>query len=241
VQLKLSRAASLPYWADRSVLESSNHSCRGLDVWPQRKQGYYSYEKRGSSPSIDAASREPGFPGGKRMKRSHQFAAWSLLLGLVMTVTACGYKVQSSVRSLPAGINSLGIPTFNNSTSQYRIEQRVTGAVLKEFSERTRVPVNSQKSGVDAVLLGDIRLISSSPVTYAADAYGSAFVVTVQVAVKLVRTSDSSVLWENPGFLFTERYVLTNKVTNYFPEEGPGLDRLSHDFAASLASTILSR
>lgn len=90
-------------------------------------------------------------------------------------------------------------------------------------------------------MLGEIRLISSSPVTYAADVYGSAFVVTVQVAVKLVRTSDSAVLWENPDFLFTERYVLTNKVSNYFPEEGPALDRLSRDFAASLASTILSR
>jgi hypothetical protein len=63
----------------------------------------------------------------------------------------------------------------------------------------------------------------------------------VQVAVKLVRTSDSAVLWENPDFLFTERYVLTNKVSNYFPEEGPALDRLSRDLAASLASTILSR
>jgi len=175
------------------------------------------------------------------MRRFHRSAACNLLLSLVMTVTACGYKVQSSVRSLPAGIKSLGIPTFNNSTSQYRIEQRVTSAVLREFSERTRVPVNSKRNDVDAVLLGDIRLISSSPVTYAADAYGSAFVVTVQVAVKLVRTSDSSVLWENPGFLFTERYVLTNKVTNYFPEEGPALDRLSHDLATSLASTILSR
>jgi hypothetical protein len=175
------------------------------------------------------------------MWRAHRFANWSLMLGLIMAASACGYKVQSSVRNLPAGIQSLGIPTFSNLTSQYRIEQRITSAVLKEFSERTRIPVNSKGSDVGAVLLGEIRLISSSPVTYAADAYGSAFVVTVQVAVKLVRTSDSAVLWENPDFLFTERYVLTNKVSNYFPEEGPALDRLSRDFAASLASTILSR
>ncbi len=73
------------------------------------------------------------------------------------------------------------------------------------------------------------------------DAYGSAFVVTVAVAVKLVRTSDSAVLWENPDFLFTERYVLTSKVTDYFSQEGPALDRLARDFAASLASTVLSR
>jgi hypothetical protein len=175
------------------------------------------------------------------MRRIRRSADWSLLLCLMMPLTACGYKVQSSVRNLPAGVRSLGIPTFNNLTSQYRIEQRITSAVLKEFTERTSIPVDSRSTGVDAVLQGEIRLISSSPVTYAVDAYGSAFAVTVQVAVKLVRTSDSAVLWENPGFLFTERYVLASKVSDYFSQEGPALDRLSHDFAASLASTILSR
>ncbi len=175
------------------------------------------------------------------MRRPPPYPSWSLVLCLVVSLSACGYKVQSSVKVLPSGSRSLGIPTFNNSTSQYRIEQRITSAVLKEFSERTSVPVNSKNAGVDAVLQGDIRLISQSPVTYAVDAYGSAFVVTVAVAVKLIRTSDSAVLWENPDFLFTERYVLTSKVTDYFSQEGPALDRLARDFAASLASTVLSR
>ncbi len=175
------------------------------------------------------------------MRRIPAYANRSLALCLMALLTACGYKVQSSVKKLPSGIQSLGIPTFSNSTSQYRIEQRITSAVLKEFSERTSIPVNSKSAGVDAVLQGEIRLISQSPVTYAVDAYGSAFVVTVQVAVKLVRTSDSAVLWENPDFLFTERYILASKVTDYFSQEGPALDRLSRDFAASLASTVLSR
>lgn len=175
------------------------------------------------------------------MRKIHGYAFWSTALCSMVLLAACGYKVQSSVRKLPSGIQSLGIPTFTNSTSQYRIEQRITSAVLKEFSERTSAPVNSKSTGVDAVLQGDIRLISQSPVTYAVDAYGSAFVVTVAVAVKLVRTSDSTVLWEKPDFLFTERYVLTSKVSDYFSQEGPALDRLARDFAASLASTILSR
>jgi Lipopolysaccharide-assembly len=175
------------------------------------------------------------------MRRISGYPGWSVAICLMVSLAACGYKVQSSVKKLPSGIQSIGIPTFNNATSQYRIEQRITSAVLKEFSERTSIPVNSKSTGVDAVLQGDIRAISQSPVTYAVDAYGSAFVVTVQVAVKLVRTSDSAVLWENPNFLFTERYVLTSKVTDYFSQEGPALDRLSRDFAASLASTVLSR
>ncbi|NWG12069.1 MAG: hypothetical protein HXY20_00865 [Acidobacteria bacterium] len=164
-----------------------------------------------------------------------------LLSILISGSAGCGYRVQSSVRNLPAGIRSLGIPTFKNSTTQYRIEQRFTSALLREFAARTRAPVNSSATGVDAVLLGEIRQVFSNPVTYANDAFGSAFVVTVQIAAKLVRTGDSAVLWENSDFLFTERYVLNRNVKDFFSEEGPALDRLSQDFAASLAGTILSR
>ena len=166
---------------------------------------------------------------------------FGVLLAAIGLISGCGYRVQNSVRNLPSGLRSLGIPTLKNSTAQYRIEQRMTSALLREFSTRTRAPVGSSATGVDAVLLGEIRQVFSNPVTYANDAFGSAFVVTVHVAVKLVRSRDSAILWEASDFLFTERYVLNSKVSNFFSEEGPALDRLSQEFAASLASTILSR
>jgi outer membrane lipopolysaccharide assembly protein LptE/RlpB len=165
---------------------------------------------------------------------------WALALMLSILI-ACGYKVRSSVGKLPAGIQSIAVPTFKNHTAEYRIEQRITSALLKELASRTRIPVRSTEPGADAVLLGEIRSVNSNPVTYAADAFGSAFVVTVQVGVKLVRSSDRAVLWENSDFLFTERYVLTSKASNFFSEESPALDRLSLDFAASLTSTLLAR
>jgi len=59
--------------------------------------------------------------------------------------------------------------------------------------------------------------------------------------VKLVRGKDSAVLWQNPDFLFRERYVLNGNVTEFFSEENPALDRLSREFAASLVSTMLNR
>jgi len=165
-------------------------------------------------------------------------------LALAILSSGCGYQVHSSIGSLPSGIQSLGIPTFVNRTPQYKVEQRLTSAVLREFSARTRVPVNSNSSGVDAVLRGEIRSVNSSPVTFSTDSTGtfaSSFLVTVQIGVKLVRVSDSKVLWENADFLFRERYVLNGKVTDFFSEEGPALDRLAQDFAASLATTVLSR
>lgn len=151
----------------------------------------------------------------------------------------CGYRIRGSVGRLPAGIQSLGIPTFRNSTSQYKIEQMITRAVLKEFSIRTRVPVNSGSSGIDAVLLGEIRNVSSVPATFGSQTFGSAFLVTVQMSVKLVKLKDSTVIWQKEDFLYRERYVLNSTVRDFFSEENPALERLARDFAASLASTIL--
>jgi hypothetical protein len=179
--------------------------------------------------------------GRYNLPRMNRPVSCMLSLLLLTSIPGCGYHVSSSVGNLPAGIQSLAIPTFKNLSPQYKLEQRLTAAVLKEFSTRTRVPVGSNPNTVDAVLKGEIRNISSTPVTFGPDSFGSAFLVTVQISVQLVRSNDGKVMWENPDFLYRERYVLTGKSTDFFSEEGPALDRLARDFASSLASTLLNR
>lgn len=169
-----------------------------------------------------------------------------LITGYALVFSGCGYRIRSAVGTLPSGAHSLGIPTFRNSTTQYKIEQLISRAVLKEFSSRTRATVNSSKSGVDLVLLGEIRNISLSPVTFGTQedrpqTIGSSFLVTVQLSVQLVRLSDSRIIWRNDNFPFSERYVLNNNVRDFFSEENPALERLARNFAASLASSVLSR
>ena len=163
-----------------------------------------------------------------------------------MLGSSCGYRVRSSVGKLPDNVQSLGIPTFRNLTPQYKIEQLITRAVLKEFSTRTRATVNSSSTGVNVVLLGEIKNVSSSPVTFGtqtegSQTTGSAFLVTVQMSVKLKRLRDSAIIWQNDDFLYRERYVLNSSVRDFFSEENPALERLAKNFATSLASTILNR
>ena len=93
------------------------------------------------------------------------------------------------------------------------------------------------------VLLGEIKSVSSVPVTFGtptdpSQTFGSAFKVTVQLGVKLMRLRDSSILWQNEDFLFSERYILNENVRDFFSEENPALERLAQNFAASLASSI---
>lgn len=169
-----------------------------------------------------------------------------LLVLLSLGCLSCGYHVRGSGGKLPEGIHSLGIPTFKNLTDHYKVEQILTGAVLKEFSLRANVPVNSDKSGVDAVLLGDVRNVSATAVTFGtqkigSQTYGSTFLITVQISAKLMRLKDSSVIWQNDDFLYRESYVLNTNIRDFFSEENPALERLARSFAASLASTVLER
>jgi hypothetical protein len=173
------------------------------------------------------------------MKNTRWLLPTLLLLTSLVIYPACGYRLTRT-KNL-RGIQSLGIPTFKNSTQRYRIEQMITSAVLEEFSARTNIPVNSKSSGVDAVLQGEIRSMSASPVTFGGDTFATAFIVTVQLSVRLVRAADGSVLWEDDSFLFRERYNLNTRTTDFFSEQTPALERLSTEFAASLAGTILNR
>jgi hypothetical protein len=170
----------------------------------------------------------------------------ALLLWMTLLCCACGYRVRSSVAEFPAGIESIGIPTFVNSTSQYKIEQLITAAVLEEFRIRTRAPVNSSRKNMDSVLLGEIRDVSSVPVAFGTQeidnrTFGSAFLVSVRVSVKWVRAKDNAVLWHNDDFVLSERYVLNSNVQDFFYEENPALQRLASDFAGRLAGSILDR
>lgn len=172
-------------------------------------------------------------------RRGSRLAAFAA--ALTLATVACGYRAQGPVRSIPGGIASIGVPTFRNSTQQFKVEQQITRAVLSELAARTRARVTPRASGVDAVLQGEIRGVSSTPVAFGSDTFGSTFLVTVQVAVRLVRSSDDTVLWENPDYVFRERYVLASSVVQFFSEESPALDRLAKELAGSLVGTLLAR
>ena len=180
------------------------------------------------------------------LNRSFSKALFIIWLAFFLICAGCGYKLRSSIGTLPFEMQSLGIPTFKNLSSTQGIEQLVTRALLKEFSLRTRSNISSSNSGVDAVIIGEIREVTSTPVIFgtqknSSQTLGTAFMVTVQVSAKLVRLRDSAILWQNEDFVFRERYVLNANVKDFFSEENPAYERMAQNFAASLTGSILNR
>jgi hypothetical protein len=162
-----------------------------------------------------------------------------------LLLPGCGYRIRSAVGQLPGGAESIGIPTFRNLTGEAEIEQVLTRALLREFAARTRGRVNSSDTDADLVLLGEVKDVTSVPVTFGAQnsgelTFSSAFQVTVRIGAKLVRRRDSAVIWEDQNFVFRERYPLDSDVRDFFAGDNPAFERLARNFAAKLAGVVFS-
>ena len=60
---------------------------------------------------------------------------WAACFCLV--ATGCGYHTTAHVDELPDSVRTIAIPEFVNQTQTYKIEQTLTGAVVREMATRT--------------------------------------------------------------------------------------------------------
>lgn len=166
--------------------------------------------------------------------------ALGLAAGLLLALASCGYHIAGKRSNLPTGINTLAIPVFANGSQVYRVEQDLTGAVVREFITRTHYHVlNQEDRSADATLHGTVLYANVSPLTFDTRTNRVATVL-VQVGIKISLTDKKGkVLYENPSYLFREQYQESSSLSTFFQEESPALQRLSRDFARALVSDVL--
>jgi len=68
--------------------------------------------------------------------------------------SACGYSLAGRGSFLPAYVKTIGVPTFANRTTVFKIETLLTQKVRAEFIGRGKYTVLPQDTGVDALLVG---------------------------------------------------------------------------------------
>jgi hypothetical protein len=163
-----------------------------------------------------------------------------LAVALSMIVDVCGYKPAGKGKSLPAGIKTIAVPVFQNTSLKYRVEQRFTQAVISEILKRARaLRVVTNQDDADAVLNGDIRGFRASGSIL--DDRGRTRVWDVRIIVSVVvrDLKTHKILFENPRMSFEGEYELSNDPQSFFNEENPAVDRIAKDFAQTIVSTIM--
>lgn len=161
------------------------------------------------------------------------------LAALLPLLTGCGYHTAGHVVTIPQDVHTIAIPAFVNQTQTYRIEQRLTAAVVQEMIARTHYNVVNQEADADAVLRGTVLSTTSAPLTYNTQTgQVSSVLVTVSMKVSL-KEKDGKVLYQNPSYLFRQQYQVSNDPPSFFEEDSPAFERLSREFAQTLVSNIL--
>ncbi len=159
---------------------------------------------------------------------------------LALTLSSCGYHTAGKGNILPDHVKTIAIPAFVNETQTYKLEQMLTGAVVREFTTRAnyRIVPNADDD-TDATLRGTVLSAATAPSTYDANT-GRVASVLVTVNMKVALTSrDGKMLYENEQYQFREQYQVSQGFASFFQEDTPALQRLSQDFARTLVSNIL--
>ena len=166
--------------------------------------------------------------------------ALPLSIALFVLAPGCGYRVVGRTSSLPPNVKTIAVLALENRTLHYRIEQRMTGALVHEFLTRAKYRIVSDAEGADAVLTGQITGLESNAVLFdAATGRATTILVTVRCEVLLEDRSTKKALYRNDNFLFRNEYEISTDLNSFFEEQDPALDRLARDFASRIVAAIL--
>jgi hypothetical protein len=147
----------------------------------------------------------------------------------------------------------IAVPALVNRTNRYRVEQRMTEAVVREFLARTKYRIVSTEDSADAVLRGEITSLEATPAVFdttptnstsnpnlnTTTARATTMLVSVHLKVRLEERETKRILYQNDNYLFREPYEISTDPSKFFDEQSPALDRMSRDFASRLVADIL--
>ena len=185
----------------------------------------------------------PNRPSNKQYSstpyRAPALAVIAALL-LAASITGCGYHVAGRAGNLPADWTTIAVPAFKNDTTRYRVEQRFTAAVVRQFVQRTKYRIVQNPASADAVLHGEVVSIETDPIIFnATTGQVTMMIVTVHTKVQLIGTKDEKPVYENNDMVFRDEYQISSDVQSFFEEQDPALERMAHDFAAQLVANVL--
>jgi outer membrane lipopolysaccharide assembly protein LptE/RlpB len=160
-------------------------------------------------------------------------------LAAAFVASSCGYHVEGTSSKFPEDWKTIEIPAFVNKTPRYRVEQRLTQAVIREFLSRTKYRVVSD-GPADAELHGEVLSIEATPVLFdATTGEVTAMIVTLHAKATLTDEHTDKVVYQTNDMVFRDEYQISADIHSFFEESDPALERMSHDFAARLVSNVL--
>lgn len=164
----------------------------------------------------------------------------ALIVLLVLASASCGYKVAGTADMMPSNVKSIAIPPFANITTRYQLTDHLPNAIAREFNSRTKYDVIHDASQADAVLTGVVASVVAFPTTIDPRTGRAAGVeMAVTLSLQLRERQTGNLIYNQPSYLFRQRYEISMDPGAYFDESSAAFARLSQDVARTVVTAIL--
>ena len=176
------------------------------------------------------------------MRRTASVGRASAALGILILLAlpgGCGYSLVGKTSTLPPSIRVIRFQTLVNKTPRVGVEQRLSSEVARELASRGRFKVQSEASGADADLTGEVTFFDLFAVGFDSNGRAKDYQVRITAKMSLKTLPDEKVLWDNPSFTFQDNYSLSTSAASYVDLENAAIDRVAGRFAESLVTSLL--
>jgi hypothetical protein len=166
-----------------------------------------------------------------------------LLLVVLLAHTGCGYSLAGRGSFLPAYIQRIGVPVFENETAVFDLNRLVTERVRSEFIGRGKYTIVPESTGVDALLTGTIASVTLTPVAFNTNQQATRYALVLTARVEFKDMRANKVLWSNASMQYREEFPLdvtaTLDTSTFLGQDVNARERMSYEFARALVSAIL--
>lgn len=157
---------------------------------------------------------------------------------LLAMLAGCGYRLAARKGDVGAG-RTLAVPTFVNSTNSYRLEQRVSEAVRREFARTTHYKVTSADSG-DLVMKGEVVGYGTSPTVFDDRGRAAQYAVSVTLKILVTEPSTGKTLFQNDGMTFRDNFQLSQAAGDFVPEDPAAVNRIAERLASAVVAALVN-
>jgi outer membrane lipopolysaccharide assembly protein LptE/RlpB len=159
----------------------------------------------------------------------HSKMVLSLIPLIVFALFSC---CTYSFTGITTGIKSIAIPTFENESLKYGLEETFTRAVTDAFIEDNRLKIENEKQA-DAILHVTIKGFERTPYSYDESENVKEYKISISAHVLLVAKKTEEELYKNAGFSEWATYYPLSEV------EEDGIDKVAKKFSDKILQNIL--
>ena len=160
-----------------------------------------------------------------------------IALGAVVVSAGCGYSLRGN---LPAHLQTVAVPVFQNMTPVPAVENFLTNAILNAFTTNGRLRVTSADRA-DAILEGQITNYSLQSIAFDSLANVRQYRLTVTLNLKFRDVRRNEILLQRAGFSDRADFVVPGTVAETISLQESALAQAATQIARSVVSFAVER